>query len=90
MTECTSIERFIEKFKSRQSDEIFKDECSYWFANILYRRFIYEGSAIMFDVGAEHFGTKIHGRVYDITGDVTELYDWVSWLNLKRKPDKYF
>lgn len=33
----------------------------------------------MFDGEEHHFGTEIRGRVYDITGDVTEKYKWVSW-----------
>ena len=33
----------------------------------------------MFDRAEHHFGTEIRGRVYDITGDVTEKYKWVSW-----------
>ena len=27
-----------------------------------------------------HFGTMICGRVYDITGDVTDKYEWKPWL----------
>lgn len=33
----------------------------------------------MYDKSENHFGTKICGRVYDITGDVTEKYRWISW-----------
>ena len=28
---------------------------------------------------SNHFGTKINGRVYDITGDVTFKYEWKPW-----------
>ena len=29
-----------------------------------------------------HFGCKIDDRVYDITGDVTEKYQWTIWNHI--------
>ena len=52
----------------------------YWFAFILQERFKNEGAEIVIDYVWNHFGTRIMGRVYDITGDVTEgKYQWESW-----------
>lgn len=33
----------------------------------------------MYDEVVNHFGTRIKGKVYDITGDVTNKYAWVPW-----------
>lgn len=54
------VMRFISKFHSPDdTNSVLDGECSYWFAVILYRRFIRNGAKIMFDVKSEHFGTKI-------------------------------
>ena len=74
------VGKFLSVLHSSESvDEVFNSRCSYWCALILFWRFIREGSKIMFDRAEHHFGTEIRGRVYDITGDVTEKYKWVSW-----------
>lgn len=77
------VGKFIEKFQSQESNAIFAGDCSYWFASILYRRFIRNGAKIMLDVETNHFGTMVGGKVYDITGDVTKNYKWIQWLELK-------
>ena len=60
--------------------ECFIQGCCYWFAYILRARFEQEyGAEIVTDYTANHFGTRIKGRVYDITGDVTDDYNWVPW-----------
>lgn len=51
----------------------------YWFANILQQRF---GGYIVYDIVANHFGCDIANIVYDITGDVTDEYDWEDWIFL--------
>ena len=77
------IDEFIKRFHEHQTtDETFLNGCCYWFAFILYRRFIRAGSRIMYDQIENHFGTQIQGRVYDITGDVTKLYQWEPWDKL--------
>lgn len=43
------VGKFIAKFQSPESNNIFAGDCSYWFAAILYRRFIRDGAKIMFD-----------------------------------------
>lgn len=72
---------FINHFhKSSPTDEItkiFTEGCCYWFAHILHSRF--PNSVIMYDPVINHFVTKIDERLYDITGDVTEQYNVISW-----------
>ena len=63
----------------------------YWFAYILRARF---GGEIMIDLVENHFACLIDGRVYDITGDVTEGYHWQSWDSYdddihKKRIDEY-
>lgn len=77
----TDVRGFLERFHlSKQIDEVFTSGCCYWFAHILFYRFIRDGSQMMYAPVDNHFGTKIKGRVYDITGDVTEQYEWIPWL----------
>lgn len=76
------VNNFLKRFHlSSNVDEVFTCGCCYWFAAILFRRFIRDGAEIVYSVEDNHFGTKIRGKVYDITGNVTTKYDWVSWLN---------
>lgn len=72
---------FIERFA--ECDSVFANGCSYWFAVILHRRFIREGAKIMFDTETSRFGTMIGGKVYDIAGDASEKYRWVSWTEIR-------
>lgn len=75
-----SVDKFLERFHENETTtDTFLLSCSYWFAFILFRRFLKEGAKIMYDKSKNHFGTKICGRVYDITGDVTEKYRWIPW-----------
>ena len=74
------VETFLKRFHAAKDvDEVFVSGCCYWFAAVLFGRFIRDGAAIMYDRAENHFGTKVHGRVYDITGDVTDKYDWITW-----------
>lgn len=81
------IQKFIDVFSLSNPEgaiiEIFDNKCSYWFALILFRRFIRENATIMFDMKKNHFGTKISGKVYDITGDVTSEYVWKNWVEIE-------
>ena len=77
------VNTFIKRFHfSNDIDEIFTCGCCYWFAMILSKRFAEEGAVIVYDEIANHFGTQINGKVYDITGDVTEQYHWIKWDDL--------
>lgn len=36
----------------------------------------------MYDEVANHFGTKVDGAVYDITGDVSLKFKWKDWNSI--------
>lgn len=76
------VETFVKKFQSKDTISIFTNGCSYWFAFILYKRFIRNGAKIMVDVENGYFGTEINDKVYDITGDVTNKCNWKSWVDI--------
>ena len=57
--------------------QVFTRGCCYWFAHILCSRF--EEARMMYDSVRNHFVAEINHRLYDITGDVTGLYNVVSW-----------
>lgn len=77
------VERFLKRFHSSENiNEVFTCGCCYWFAAVLFGRFIRDGATIMYDEVANHFGTRIKGKVYDITGDVTDKYKWVPWESI--------
>ena len=79
----TAIDGFIQRFHEHdRTDDTFQFGCCYWFAYILFRRFLRDGARIMYDQVANHFGTQIFGRVYDITGDVTNKYNWEQFDKL--------
>lgn len=83
-----SIERFIQEFQNPESNVIFSGNCSYWFATILYRRFIRDGAVVMFNEDEEHFGTMIRGAIYDITGKIQNKSNWIPWLNFQDSAEK--
>lgn len=79
----SQVDGFINRFHEYETtDDTFRFGCCYWFAFILYRRFLREGAKIMYDKIENHFGTMVSGRVYDITGDVTTKYRWELWEKL--------
>ena len=73
------IEKFIEAFANYGYDAVkcFRDDCSYWFAFILFKRFetLAEKPVIEYSQASNHFVTKINGKLYDITGDVTNIFN---------------
>ena len=60
---------FIRNFKG--AEEPFLTGCCYWFAFILQERF---GGQMLYFQSPGHFVQKIDGRLYDVTGDVTENF----------------
>lgn len=64
-----TILAFIQNFKG--SEEVFLNGCCYWFAFILQERF---GGNMMYEPVINHFVQEIGGRLYDVSGDVTEQY----------------
>ncbi len=74
------VEKFIKKLKVYEHgqvlDHTFRKGFCYWFAYILEGRF--PGAQIVYEPVEGHFLTEIDGRLYDIRGDVTELYSDVK------------
>lgn len=68
------INAFLKRFHPADDrvDTVFTNGCCYWFAEILHQRF--PSSRICYNTDYGHFVTEIDGRLYDITGDVTEKY----------------
>lgn len=84
------ISRFTSNGKRLEVIDAFTNGCCYWFAEVLFMRFwmdndsdIANGMSIMYDQVANHFGCRINGRVYDISGDVTDDYKWEEYDGLK-------
>lgn len=78
----TEVTNFLKRFHSdKDVDIVFTCGCCYWFAEILCRRFQAQ-SCLMYDQVANHFVVQIEGRLYDITGDVTDKYDVEPWDEL--------
>ncbi len=85
----SSIENFLMHFNNSDNiKEVFTSECSYWFATILFRRFIRSGATIMYDNSINYFGVKINNRVYDITGDITNKYSWIPWDSITDEKER--
>ena len=80
------ITNFIESFTDFGTDvkDCFCYGNCYWFAAILYLRF---GGYIVYDIFANHFGCEINNIVWDITGDVTNKYNWEDWTYLQKYYD---
>ena len=64
--------------------ECFIHDYCYWFAYILLIRFR-ERAEIVYDRVENHFGCRIDDEIYDITGIVTNQYNWESWIDLWKK-----
>ena len=85
-----NILAFIGKFTGNgQRQEVidtFECGCCYWFARILIKRF---SGLLMYDDTENHFGAEISGRIYDVTGDVTDKYDWTAWTRSDANADPF-
>ena len=77
------------KFKTKRENVLlntFTKGYCYYFAIILTHRF---SGHILYDKSEGHFVTKINRYIYDIRGDVTEIYKNKNLLNEKQwKNDK--
>lgn len=74
------ISNFINQFKAYGPNVIdcFLNGMCYYFAQILKMRF---NAEIMYDPVINHFAARANGRIYDITGDITNdtKYHWYEW-----------
>lgn len=78
--------KFIEDFKRFDKGQVtrtFTNGYCYWFAFILHNRF--PDSEIVYYHAGNHFACKIRGRIFDITGDITNknLF-FESWEEFKK------
>lgn len=75
---------FIEQFRALGAENCFSNGMCWYFSVILRFRFGWHNE-VMYDTIANHFATKIDGRIYDISGDITddENYHWISWKKYK-------
>lgn len=85
----TDIDKFINHFHSIVEDDnitdVFTCGCCYWFAFILCERF---NATIMYDPVMNHFAARIDGRLYDITGDVTDKFKMIEWQKFDDELEK--
>lgn len=65
------IRRFCRYEENRVLEQTFTEGMCYYFAIILQERF---GGEILYDKVENHFVTLIKGKLYDITGNVTNMY----------------
>lgn len=81
---CTynDILNFISRFSD--ANKCFLHGCCYWFCNILFNRFVSDCNAVItvcYNQIEGHFVTKFYfplvniTRVFDVRGDVTDLYN---------------
>lgn len=78
MATQSEILKFIKHFE--RAEDCFLDGCCYWFAYILQARF---AGRIYYYFAEGHFVSEIQGRLYDVRGDVTELYAGVDRYSME-------
>jgi hypothetical protein len=83
------IDEFTGKGNKEQVIDCFMNGCCYWFAHILAHRFhdleCIRTRCIMYAPVENHFGCVVEDGIYDITGDVTDKYEWVEWPAFAKK-----
>ena len=91
MTKRDIIEDFIRQFRDFGNDVVycFNSGMCFHFAWILKARFG-PGPEVVYDPIINHFACQIDGRIYDITGDITDDcdYKWETWATFKQKDQK--
>ena len=87
MTYHELILNYIKQFRDLGAENCFANGMCYHFTVLLRKRFGSARCSIVYDQVANHFATLIEGRIYDITGDVTENkeYHWERWNDIRRK-----
>ena len=79
-----TVEDFIKQFRQYGEDEVvatFTQGMCYWFAYILCGRF--PGMEIVYEPIEGHFMAQAQGRLFDIRGDVTDLYRGMEFYSEK-------
>ncbi len=87
------IINFIEQFRNfgPSVTDCFSNGMCYHFTLILRKRFGPFNSTILYDEVINHFATEIDGRIYDITGDITDNqeYHWKRWTTVVAEDHKH-
>ena len=78
---------FIKQFRDLGAENCFSNGMCYHFMCILRKRFGPFCTTPMYDEVMNHFATKIDGRIYDITGDITDdsKYKWERWITVQSR-----
>lgn len=80
------ILNFIKQFRDfgPQVVDCFSNGMCYQFMTILRKRFGPFCTTPVYDETLNHFATEIDGRIYDITGDITDNqeYHWKRWTTV--------
>ena len=83
------IEDYIQQFRQFGTDVVdcFSNGMCYQFMVILRKRFGPFCTTPVYDEVMNHFATKIDGRIYDITGDITDdpKYKWERWTTVRSR-----
>ena len=87
MTQHELILNYIKQFRDLGAENCFANGMCYHFTVLLRQRFCSAHCPILYDQVANHFATLIEGRIYDITGDITENqeYHWERWNDIHQK-----
>lgn len=83
MVKQQEILHFISQFENAK--ETFLFGMCFWFAFILQERF---GGTMMYEPVENHYVQEIGGRLYDVSGDVTEQYGssehLMRWVDMEQ------
>lgn len=93
-TKADVIEDYIQQFRQFGSDVVdcFSHGMCYQFMVILRKRFGPFCTTPVYDEVVNHFATEIDGRIYDITGDITDnpQYHWKRWSSISAEDPKLY
>ena len=93
MTKRDVIENYIKQFRDfgPQVIDCFSNGMCYQFMTILRKRFGPFCTTPLYDEVINHFATEIDGRIYDITGDITDdpQYHWERWTAVCAEDSKH-
>ena len=92
-TKADVIEDYIQQFRQFGTDVVdcFSNGMCYQFMIILRKRFGPFCTTPVYDEVINHFATEIDGRIYDITGDITDgpQYHWKRWTAVCAEDHKH-
>lgn len=87
------INDFTNNGKKEELIDTYTNGYCYWFAHMLADWALFQKERLDFQIYVvyaeieNHFGCLINGRVYDVTGDVTDKYDWKEWTKFYHRDE---